>query len=390
VIVLIRYNEITLKGRNRSWFEDILVKNIHAQIERETGQNVQLRKLSGRITLETKGGSETMRALEKTFGVASFSQVYPCSTALNDLSKTALDQFDHHVQAHGLPKNFRVATRRSDKAISQTSEEVDQMIGSEICKKYPSLPVQLKKPDLTLGIEVRSKTSYIWTEKHAGLDGLPVGTNAPVLALLSGGLDSPIAALRTLRRGSACDFIHFYGAPFVGEEALNKVEDLARMINKYTPTPGRLIVIPFGKIQEKIALATNPKLRTVIYRRMMVRISCKLAEKYKRRAIVTGESLGQVASQTIENLACINEVSTLPVIRPLICFNKDEIINEAKKYGTYELSIRPAADCCTLFADRNPAIRANTHILLEQESKIPVDDLINEAIDSAYPGESGR
>ncbi len=226
-------------------------------------------------------------------------------------------------------------------------------------------------------------------EKIRGEGGLPVGTNGRVLSLLSGGLDSPVAAIQILRRGSPCSFIHFYGTPFVGEEVLEKIEDLVRIVNRYQPDPQPLHIVPFGKIQEKIALATNPKMRTVLYRRMMVRISCALARRLKAQALVTGESLGQVASQTLENMSTINAVANLPILRPLIGYDKDQIIEEAQKRGTYETSIRPAVDCCTLFADRHPSIRTTLPLIEEQEAKFPVQEFVEEALANAYQSRPG-
>ena len=203
-----------------------------------------------------------------------------------------------------------------------------------------------------------------------------------MLTLISGGLDSPVAAIRALKRGAVSAFVHFHGAPFVGPEALEKVEGLVRIVNRYQPDPRPLHVVPFGNIQEKIALATNPKLRTVLYRRMMVRIAARLARRLGAEALVSGESLGQVASQTLCNLTSINAVAELPILRPLIAFDKLEIINEAKLRGTHDLSIVPAADCCTLFADRHPSIAVTDQAARAEEALFALRELEEKAFSS--------
>lgn len=292
-------------------------------------------------------------------------------TRYDALISASLEEVQNWIRKNGKPYSFRVRTRRSDKALPEKSTDIDRIIGSAIHDAHPEINVELESPQLTLGVEIRFDQSYLWIEKVRGEGGLPVGTNGRVLALMSGGLDSPVAAIQILRRGSPCSFVHFFGTPFVGDEVLEKIEDLTRIVNQFQPDPHPLHIIPFGKIQEKIALVTNPKMRTVLYRRMMIRISCALARQIKAQALVTGESLGQVASQTIENLSTINAVAEIPILRPLITYDKDQIIEEAQKRGTYETSIRPAVDCCTLFADRHPSIRTTLTLIEAGRGEVP-------------------
>jgi tRNA uracil 4-sulfurtransferase len=380
--ILLRYHEVALKGANRGWFERVLAQNVRKLLKRELGADalIEVERRHSRIVVRAPWTPATQHALDRVFGLASYSVARPVATELDAIAAAAVEELRLHVHDHGLPKSFRVSTRRSEKALGSSSMEIDRELGNRIQSVFPGLPVKLKGAEFTAGIEIREGTSFVWTRKIPGKGGLPVGTNGKLLALISGGLDSPVAALKVLRRGSPVSFLHFHGAPFVGEEVLEKVEDLVRIVNTYHPVPQPLFVVPFGKIQERIALATNPKLRTVLYRRMMFRIATRAARTAHAEALVTGESLGQVASQTVENLSAIDDAAGLPVLRPLIGFDKEEIIAEAQAWGTYEPSIRPGVDCCTLFADRYPAVRAQLAQLLEEERKFPVDAFVEEAL----------
>jgi thiamine biosynthesis protein ThiI len=380
--ILLRYHEVALKGDNRGWFEDRLAINARKMVQQALGKGtpLEVRKHHGRIEIEAEWNALTQEALSRTFGLSSYSPMLKVKTDREIIQQIAIEEFERYISQHGFPKTFRVRTRRTDKVFPETSMELDRIFGSAIKEKFPTLEVDLKNAEMTLGIELRKNESFIWTEKIAAQGGLPVGSNARVLTLISGGLDSPVAAIQVLRRGSPSSFIHFYGAPFVGEEVLEKIEDLVRLINRYQPEPQPLHLIPFGKIQEKIALATNPKMRTLLYRRMMIRIANEVAKKVGAEALVTGESLGQVASQTVENLSSINSVAKIPILRPLIAFDKDEIIERAKKWGSFEVSIRPGLDCCTLFGDRHPTLRSTPSLLEEQEAKFSVQELTEEAL----------
>jgi thiamine biosynthesis protein ThiI len=385
--VLLRYHEIALKGANRGWFEERLAINARRLIERKVGKDTALEvaRERGRVIIAGVEWTDAVRdALEHVFGVTSFSPMRTVPTDKQALKDAAIEELKRRLAEPGrpAPRTFRIFTRRSDKALPETSMELDREIGSAVQAAAPHLAVDLEDPELTIGIELHHESSYLWTEKIPGPGGLPVGTNGHLLCLLSGGLDSPVAAIQLLKRGAATSFLHFYGAPFVGAEVLEKVEDLARIVGRFQPEPRPLYVVPFGKIQEKIALATNPKLRTVIYRRMMFRIASALAREIEAQALVTGESLGQVASQTIENIATIDAVASLPVFRPLIGFDKDEIIDLARGWGTFETAIRPGVDCCTLFADRHPSLRTSEMSVEEQEKLFPVDELVREALAS--------
>lgn len=383
--VLLRYHEIALKGGNRKWFEDRLAQNARKLIARELeaeapSEKIRITKQYGRIVIHTPWNDNVRAALNRAFGLSSFSPMRIVPTDYETLKKAAVEEVRIFIEKNGLPKGFRVTSRRTDKVFPEVSTQIDRIIGTAIHEAFPDLKLDLEDPEFVVGVEIRFENSYLWTEKVKGPGGLPVGSNGKLLSLMSGGLDSPVAAIQVLRRGSATGFLHFYGTPFVGPEALQKVEDLVRIVNRYQPDPQPLHVVPFGKIQEKIALVTDPKMRTVLYRRMMVRIACALAPQIRAQAIVTGESLGQVASQTVENLVTINSVATLPILRPLVAYDKDEIIEQAHHWGTFDISIRPGADCCTLFADRHPSLRSNPELAEKQEARFSVSDLVQEAL----------
>jgi thiamine biosynthesis protein ThiI len=382
---LLRTNEVALKGQNRGKFEELLIRNARKVLEQLSGPlpaETRLSRSHGRVLAYGIAPEVAAVAFARVFGVSGVNPLRIVETRTADIIEGALAELHAYVARAGVPATFRVETRRSEKEIPETSEQLNRALGSAALALYPSLKVSLKDPALTLGIEVRRGRSFIWTEQWSAPGGLPVGCNSPVLALLSGGLDSPVAAIRLLRRGCPVRFVHFSGEPFVGPEPLEKVEDLVRLVNRYQPAPQPLYVIPFGKIQEEVALATNPKLRTLLYRRLMFRIAGRLAEANGLRALATGESVGQVASQTLDNLAVINRASPMVVLRPLLGMDKEEIIRDARRWGTYETSIRPGIDCCTLFADRHPALRASELLIADQEKRIDIESVIQRALAS--------
>lgn len=377
-VILLRYHEIALKGWNRRWFEEVLISNVRKAIQTALGLNakIEIKRYQGRIAVESDWNEAVRMSLSRVFGLAGFSPARVVPTNLDDVLKFTFEEFGERISKAGLPKTFRVLTRRSDKVLPETSAQIDAFIGGHIHDAYPSLAVDLKHPELTLGIEIRKDYSWIWLDKYAGAGGLPVGTNSKLLCLISGGLDSPVAAIQLMKRGAEVAFVHFHGAPFVGREALEKVEELVRIVNQFQPEPHPLIVIPFGGIQEQIARVTSSRIRTVLYRRMMIRIAEQIASNLGAKALVTGESLGQVASQTIENITTINSVAKLPILRPLIAYDKDEIIKKAKQFGTFETSIKPAADSCVLFADNHPILRSTAAKAEEQERNFDIAAII--------------
>jgi thiamine biosynthesis protein ThiI len=380
--ILLRYHEVALKGGNRAWFEKQLADNARKIIRRSATDPlaVKVRRENSRLVVKAPWTASTRQALGQVFGVTGFSRMRIVPTDCEALVKACVEEFAEQIRLSGLPPTFRVRTRRSEKALPESSHELDRLIGAAILERFPGLKVQLKDPAAAVSVEIRRNHSYVWTEKARGAGGLPVGTNGRLLALMSGGLDSPVAAVRALRRGSPLSFVHFYGAPFVGHEVLDKISDLVRVVNRYQPDPAPLHIVHFGKIQEKIALATHARYRTLLYRRMMIRVADEIARQVKAKGLVTGESLGQVASQTLENLGVINSVARLPILRPLVSFDKDEIIEEAHRLGTFEISVRPATDCCTLFTDQSPVTRARASAIAGEEERLSIDALLQEAL----------
>jgi len=392
--ILLRYHEIALKGANRGWFENRLALNAKKLIRKasggpshgneKSGKPVNAYAWHGRVIVDTAWDDQSVTGLSRLFGLSSFSPMIPVVTELQSLRESGVEVFERALKRAPLAKTFRVRTRRSDKALPETSMEIDRQIGMAINAKHPDFEVDLKDADITVGIELRYKHSYLWSEKFEGPGGLPAGTNGRVLTLISGGLDSPVAAIQALKRGTATDFIHFYGTPFVGAEVLDKIEDLVRQVNLFQPEDGRLWIVPFGKIQERIALKSPPKLRTLLYRRMMVRVASQVADRNKIKALISGESLGQVASQTLDNLNTIEAATRTPLLRPLLTYDKAEIIKAAQLFGTYDISVRPGLDCCTLFADRHPSLRADIEALEALEAAFDCAALTEETIAGAY------
>lgn len=391
--LLLRYAEVALKGGNRGWFEERLAINARKLLEREGIPNHFIRH-HGRVLVKPKTGKNAdalgltedqmyarmLAAFPRLFGLASASPIHIIPTDREEIKRAAIAETHAWIERHGRPHTFRVKCKRSDKAFPEKSAEIERWLGTAVHEVFPDFQVDLEDPDYTIGLEVRFENSYLWNDKHPGPGGLPVGTSGKLLALLSGGIDSPVAALRTMRRGALTGFLHFYGAPFVGPEVLEKIEDLARAVNRFQPVPQPLWIVPFGKIQEKIALATNPKVRTILYRRMMARIGSEVARQVGAQALVTGDSLGQVASQTIDNLITVEQAATMPLLRPCLTMDKMEIIAAAREWETFEISIRPGLDCCTLFADRHPATHATVEMLTQEEQNFDVAALVKEAL----------
>ncbi len=375
--ILIHYDEIGLKGKNRPLF----IERLSQRIERAASLfcEAKVRKRTGRLILETSGlkaPDDLIEALGKVFGVAYFARAQSVPLDLEAAANTALEMI-----APLKINSFRVRTRKSFPTTPISTREWDRTIGGRIQARR-HLPVDLERPGLTVHIEVIPREAWVYAEKIPGPGGLPVGSVGRVAALLSGGIDSPLAAWRIMKRGCEVVFIHFHGAPYLSRASADKAKDLAHVLNGYQ-LGGRLYMIPFGNLQKEIVLATKPEYRVVLYRRFMVRIAEQIARLENARALVTGESLGQVASQTLHNLAAIEDAVQLPILRPLIGMDKDEIIEGAKKLGTFEISIEPDQDCCSLFVPKHPAIRSHAGHLRGLESRLPVQEMIDKVIHEA-------
>jgi tRNA uracil 4-sulfurtransferase len=374
---IVHYQEIALKGKNRPWFVARLVRNLR---EATSDLGVRdVRALMGRIEIvlgpEPKWDLVRDR-LSKVFGVANFARAGRAPLDVDAIAAEILRDLDPAD-----PRSFRVSARRADKRFPLTSPQIEREVGGRI-KEARRWLVDLDDPALTIHVEALSNEAFYFFGKDRGAGGLPVGASGRVACLLSGGIDSPVAAWRMMRRGCRVLFVHFHSYPILSRASQEKVRELSRLLTQYQ-YHSRLFLVAFGEIQQQVVLAVAPPLRVVVYRRLMMRIAEAIARQHRALALVTGEVVGQVASQTIENLTTIDEVATLPVLRPVIGMDKDEITAAAERLGTYPISIIPDQDCCTLFTPRHPATKARRTDVLRAEETLPIDDIVQRAADAA-------
>jgi thiamine biosynthesis protein ThiI len=368
--VLVRYGEIFLKSEPvRRIYESILVRNIKLALKREDVE-FTIRRERGRIFIN--GDVEKVKeALKNVFGIVSFSPCYHLETCdiekIKEFIKSNYENWIKPEQAFAV-RAKRVGTHE------YTSRDLEKEIGKVVNRK-----VNLDNPDVTIFVEVREKDTYIYTQIIKGLGGMPVGTSGKVLSLLSGGIDSPVASFLAMKRGCKVSFIHFHSYPLVSNRSIEKSKGIVKILNKYQ-FRSVLYLVPFHEIQMKIKATIIPKYRIIFYRRFMLRIAEKIAKKENAKALVTGESLAQVSSQTLSNIATIEEVTKMPILRPLIGMDKEEIIQIAKKIGTYDISILPQEDCCTLFIPRHPATKSEVKTIKEMEKKLDVKGMVNKAL----------
>jgi thiamine biosynthesis protein ThiI len=374
---LLRYGEIALKGSNRQFFLDTLVRNVRRALEGLPGADVRL--TFGRVIVDVAADpAEAAARLGKVFGVVSFSPVQVVAPDLDAITAAAVAAAGQ-ARARRPIRTFKVDTHRADKRFPLTSVETNRHVGEAVRRADPELAVQLDNPDLVIRIEIRER-AYLTTEILPGPGGLPVGTGGTALALISGGIDSPVAAWLGARRGLTVIAVHFYSFPFTSERSREKVVDLCRLLAEYTgPLP--LWVVFFTEIQRAVQRQVPDPLRVVVMRRMMMRIASVLARREDALALITGESLGQVASQTLEALAAIDAAADVPVLRPLIGADKSEIVARARAIGTYEISIRPYPDCCSLFVPAHPRTRPTVADAEEAERPLDAAALVQEALD---------
>lgn len=369
-VLLVHYHEIALKARNRPLFVNQLVRNLKRATADFPVRRIQ--KLPGRVLLELAGenaAQEVAERVRRVFGVANCCSALRCDLDLEALKDTAAKALA------GRPfQTFRVTARRAYKTFPLTSPQLNEILGTFVLERFPAR-VDLKNPELTLFVDILPKEAFIYLEKVRGLGGLPVGVAGRVIALLSGGIDSPVAAYRMMRRGCQVSFVHFHGAPFLDRRTQEKAREIVKLLTRYQYT-SRLYLVPFGEVQQEVVVNTPAPYRVLLYRRLMARIAEHLASLEGAKALVTGESLGQVASQTLENLTVIEEAVKLPLLRPLIGMDKEEITEQAKEIGTYEISIQPDQDCCTLFVPRHPATRATMDDIGRAEMTLDLDRLV--------------
>jgi thiamine biosynthesis protein ThiI len=375
--VVVHYKELALKGRNRPWFVQVLIRNLRRALADLDVQSV--RSVMGRIEIELGRDvpwSTVSDRVAHVCGIANFSRAGRSPQDLDELAAAILRDLGDREAA-----SFRVSVRRADKRIPLTSPQLEREIGGRI-KQAKGWRVHLDEPALTIHVEMLSDYAFYFFGKEPGVGGLPTGTSGRVACLLSGGIDSPVAAYRMIRRGCSVLFVHFHSYPILSRASQEKVREIAAILTKYQQR-SRLVLVPFGELQQQIVLSVRPDLRVVIYRRLMLRIAEKLARKWHARALVTGEVVGQVASQTLENLTRIADASGLEILRPLVGMDKDEISLEAERIGTLPISNIPDQDCCTLFTPKHPSTRATRDQVAEAEALLPIDAMVNDAVSRA-------
>jgi thiamine biosynthesis protein ThiI len=381
-VAVLRYHEIALKGRNRPFF----VRRLAEHVRRATADLPvgRLAHASARLLLPLSAAAwpEVRARLSRVFGLANVSLAHEVPLGPRDGDAAAAvarlgDAVLARLGSAAIP-SFRVLTKRSDKRFGLTSPAVNRLLGARI-QQATRAPVDLERAALTVAVDILPGRAFFSVEKIPGAGGLPVGTSGRVLALLSGGIDSPVAAWRMMRRGCRVDFVHFHSTPFLDRTSQDKARELARLLVAWE-LEADLHLVPFGEVQRRIVAAVRRPLRVVLYRRMMLRIAEALARAHGAEALVTGESLGQVASQTLANLAVIGAAATLPVLRPLVGMDKSEIAAEAARLGTFEISIVPDQDCCQLFVPRHPATRADPGEVARAEAALDVPALVAQAV----------
>ena len=374
--IVVHYKELALKGRNRPWFIQLLVRNLKTALAGLPIRSV--RSLMGRIEIElTEEAWEAARdRVRKVFGIANFSFANRGPHDFDELAAAVL-----HDLGDREASSFRVRATRADKRLPFTSPQVEREVGGRI-KEAKGWRVDLDRPGLTIHLEMLPDHAFYYFGKEPGAGGMPTGTGGRVSCLLSGGIDSPVAAYRMMRRGCSVELIHFHSYPILSRASQEKVRQIATLLTAHQ-LRSRLVLVAFGEIQQQVVVAVPPELRVVVYRRLMLRIAERLARKWHARALVTGEAIGQVASQTLENMTTIASATSLEILRPLVGMDKDEICAQAEKIGTYPISIIPDQDCCTLFTPRHPATRSRVPELVAVEQTLPVDEMVESAVAGA-------
>jgi len=370
--IAIQFHEIALKGGNRAYYEHALRKNLIASLQ--GAGDLKVSKITGSMMVEGEGDqSEVLRRVSNVFGVAFALPVRKLPLDLEVVGETLLQLLREQK-----PSSFRIATRRRDKRFPKNSIEINRLVGQYVQERM-DIRVDLHAPEFQVFIVVLNDGILLGAGKQRGVGGLPSGTSGRVAALLSGGIDSPVAAWRMMKRGCHVEFIHFHSHPRVDRRSIEKAEDLVERLTQWQFS-SRLHLVPLADIQAQIRLNAPDRLRVLLYRRFMVRIAERIALRHKCRALVTGEAIGQVASQTLQNLSAVDAVARLPMLRPLCGSDKEEIIDTARKLGTFETSIEPDQDCCKLFLPPAPAIFSSDEECTEAEKNLDIDAMVSDAI----------
>lgn len=375
--IVVHYKELALKGRNRPWFIQMLVRNLRTALR---GLDVKaVRSVMGRIEVELGAGNTWTDAHDRirhVFGIANFSLAGTSPNDFDALAQAILDDLGDRQ-----PESFRVSVRRADKRFPLTSPQIEREVGGRI-KQARGWRVNLDDPALNVHIEMLPDHAFYFFAKEQGAGGLPTGTGGRVACLLSGGIDSPVAAYRLMRRGCTVLLVHFHSYPILSRASQEKVREIAALLTRHQ-LRSRLVLVSFGELQQQVVLAVPAALRVVVYRRLMMRIAERIGRRWHAKALVTGEVIGQVASQTLENMTTIAGATTLEVLRPLVGMDKDEITSEAQRIGTLGISNIPDQDCCQLFTPKHPSTEVSRAEVELAEQALPVDAMVDKAVREA-------
>ena len=378
-MILLKLGEMVLKGLNRHSFEDKLQANIHRRLNGLGRFRVYTRQSTTYVEpMEDSCDMDAAwEAMKKVFGVVGLSRARACEKDKDAILKACHEYLDDRLRT---ARTFKVETRRADKTFPMTSIQLSQYVGGELDELYPNLQVDVHHPELTVYVEIRDYAAFVHANPDPGAGGLPVGINGRAVSLLSGGIDSPVASYMIAKRGVALDMVHFFSYPYTSPEAKEKVLELARLL---TPWCGRLTVhvVPFTAIQEELRRSCPEELFTIIMRRFMMRISQEVAKRCGAKALVTGENLGQVASQTMDAMTVTGQVVDIPVLRPVVGMDKEEIVQISRKIGTYDTSILPYEDCCTVFTPRHPRLRPTVEEAEAAEAGLDVEAMVQAAVE---------
>ncbi|MBR5128974.1 MAG: tRNA 4-thiouridine(8) synthase ThiI [Firmicutes bacterium] len=381
-ILIVRCGEVALKGMNKPYFERMLVDRIRRNLKAFKG--VDIKRQEGLIFIRAEKDLDIdaiIKETAKVFGVASISKAVEAEPELNAIGEAAVEYMMNLIETRGV-QTFKVEAKRADKNFPVKSPEIGRIIGAKVLVGCKVLKVNVHEPDVLLHVDVRSDKAYIYEGKVNGFGGLPLGTNGKGMILLSGGIDSPVAAWMMAKRGMMIEAVHFHSYPYTSPRAQEKVEDLARILSGYVGK-FKMHTVNLLPIQEQIVMNCPEEETTILVRRFMMRIAEKIAEKTDCMMLITGENLGQVASQTAESLVVTDASVSKPVMRPLIAMDKTDIMDKAKEIGTYEKSIEPYEDCCTVFLPKHPTTKPKLEKILESESKLDCEALIEAAVASA-------
>lgn len=378
-LFIVRFGETALKGKNKSYFEKKLVDRVKKILKKFSGVDVYREEGLVFVSANSENSQgELVGEISKVFGISSISPAVEINPNMEDIYETAVNFMMNLIEKESV-RTFKVEAKRADKNFPVKSPEIARLVGGEVLKGCKVLKVDVRNPQVCLHVDVRRDKAYIYRKKIQGYGGLPLGTNGKGMLLLSGGIDSPVAGWMMAKRGMSIEAIHFHSYPYTSRRAQEKVEELARQISIYCGD-FKLHIVNLLPVQEEIIKTCPEEETTILVRRFMMKIAEKVGEQTGAKTLITGESLGQVASQTTESIVCTDQSVAMPVLRPLIAMDKVDIMDVAKKIGTYETSILPYEDCCTVFLPKHPVTRPKLESILHSEEKLNVDKLVAEAM----------